>query len=91
MKTKHSQITNRSRSRSNTRMTRVVLSRKSVDNAHYISNNIVNIITERKQNLNIIRYIQLYIYIYIYIAYFETEKRTYITKKINTCLVIYIF
>ena len=74
-------------------MTRVVLSRKSVDNAHYISNNIVNIITERKQNLNIIRYIQLYIYIYIYIyiAYFETEKRTYITKKINTCLVIYIF
>ena len=80
MKTKHSQITNRSRSRSNTRMTRVVLSRKSVDNAHYISNNIVNIINERKQNLNI-----------IYIAYFETEKRTYITKKINTCLVIYIF
>ena len=89
MKTKHSQITNRSRSRSNTRMTRVVLSRKSVDNAHYISNNIVNIINERKQNLNIIIYIQLYIYIYI--AYFETEKRTYITKKINTCLVIYIF
>ena len=72
-------------------MTRVVLSRKSVDNAHYISNNIVNIINERKQNLNIIIYIQLYIYIYIYIAYFETEKRTYITKKINTCLVIYIF
>ena len=91
MKTKHSQITNRSRSRSNTRMTRVVLSRKSVDNAHYISNNIVNIINERKQNLNIIIYIQLNIYIYIYIAYFETEKRTYITKKINTCLVIYIF
>ena len=70
-------------------MTRVVLSRKSVDNAHYISNNIVNIINERKQNLNIIIYIQLYIYIHI--AYFETEKRTYITKKINTCLVIYIF
>ena len=72
MKTKHSQITNRSRSRSNTRMTGVVLSRKSVDNAHDISNNIVHIINVRKQNLNIIIcvYIYIYIYIYIYKTYF---------------------